>query len=385
MNDEADQFSELRDRLTEILKPIRPATDATDARGDFLLRPHKSEASKALPPYYLVYFLLVDLLGFRDLGMFEKVAWSVPLDFGGRAFLVEHRKFGLGVFVQDPERDAPAAREIVSKINWAVNEVRPYFRARAARAIESSEFNVQNRSARLWERYRFLRDLYDEAAHLANAHQDKDAAEILRPMYTPAGRKAAAESGWLAISAIEAFFAWTEHVLIHLAIVTCRVSSGPTVAELVRAEWAAKFKAALDLDGEMQKVFNELVLIRRQVRNYVSHGSFGKEGEAFRFHSGAGVVPVRLDEGNRGQRFTVADDLGFVDSYAFEVLDTFAELVWMGPRAPAKMYIQADGFPSILTFASDGTYERVMASEEDMGDFLEELAARFDQAANMDW
>jgi hypothetical protein len=42
----------------------------------------------------VVYFLLVDLLGFKNLGTFEKIAWSVPVDFEGRAFLIEHRKAG---------------------------------------------------------------------------------------------------------------------------------------------------------------------------------------------------------------------------------------------------------------------------------------------------
>jgi hypothetical protein len=34
----------------------------------------RTDGGRDLPPYYLVYFLLVDLLGFEDLGQWEKVA-----------------------------------------------------------------------------------------------------------------------------------------------------------------------------------------------------------------------------------------------------------------------------------------------------------------------
>ena len=51
------------------------------------------------PEYYLVYFLLVDLLGFKCYGRGEKVAWSTPVEIEGQHFLIEHRKLGLGVLL----------------------------------------------------------------------------------------------------------------------------------------------------------------------------------------------------------------------------------------------------------------------------------------------
>ena len=57
---------------------------------------HRRERRPAAP--VLVYFLLVELLGFRDFGREEKVAWSVPVNFGGRPYGIEYRKLGLGIF-----------------------------------------------------------------------------------------------------------------------------------------------------------------------------------------------------------------------------------------------------------------------------------------------
>ena len=57
----------------------------------------------------------------------------------------------------------------------------------------------------------------------------------------------------------------------------------------------SKFKACLDIHDHSIKVhYDRLVEIKRQIRNYMAHGAFGKNGEAFQFHSGAGAVPLLL-------------------------------------------------------------------------------------------
>ena len=74
----------------------------------------KTSASRQLPAPYLVYFLLVDLLGYKDLGRWEKLAYSIPVDFNGTAYLVEHRKLGLGLFAADPETQEEDATVVVA-------------------------------------------------------------------------------------------------------------------------------------------------------------------------------------------------------------------------------------------------------------------------------
>src|SRR5215831_2790848 len=100
------------------LKPADPGTAATKA--DFLITAERTEAGNQLPAYYLVYFLLVDLLGFKNLGKWEKIAWSVPVDFEGRAFLIDYRKSGLGVFAAELPGDETTAGEIVRLIRKGI-------------------------------------------------------------------------------------------------------------------------------------------------------------------------------------------------------------------------------------------------------------------------
>jgi hypothetical protein len=59
--------------------------------------------------------------------------------------------------------------------------------------------------------------------------------------------------------------------------------------------------------------------------------------------------------------------------------------LWSGRLAPAKIYIQESGLPLILSQAADGTYTKVMASEEEMTEFTDYQSRMFDDYANMDF
>lgn len=74
---------------------VKAADGNTRADKHFLFNRKQVITKRKLPSYYLVYFLLIDLLGFKNLGRFEKIAWSIPIDYHGKAFLLEHGKFGL--------------------------------------------------------------------------------------------------------------------------------------------------------------------------------------------------------------------------------------------------------------------------------------------------
>ena len=111
------EIEKYKDIALKRLYPIKPADDKTEAKKGFLFSAVRSDAGRSLPDYYLIYFLFSDLLGFKNLGQFEKIAWSFPIDYNGKAFLIEHRKFGVGVFVQDKEKDEKLAEEITKKIN----------------------------------------------------------------------------------------------------------------------------------------------------------------------------------------------------------------------------------------------------------------------------
>ena len=122
-----------------------------------------------MPPYYLVCFLFVDLLGYKNLGQFEKASWSVPIGYNGTAYLLEHRKFGMGLFATDKE-----SQEIVKKISKAVKVAQPYFEWVANQAAKLANLNVINHSLRLHERYLFLTNEYKKRFKKQNHERMKE-------------------------------------------------------------------------------------------------------------------------------------------------------------------------------------------------------------------
>lgn len=155
---------------------------------------------------------------------------------------------------------------------------------------------------------------------------------------------------------------------------------------LAKADWETKFKPALDITDPMTKPFYDaLIHIRRQVRNFVAHGSFGKEGEAFQFHSPAGAVPMRMVNERRGERFKFGAGAGFVDEEAIKLLHDFVSHLWSGARVPAWIYIQDHQLPLILTMAKDRTYAQAMDSVEAMNELAQYLSHEMDRHANMDF
>lgn len=192
------------------------------------------------------------------------------------------------------------------------------------------------------------------------------------------------EADWNAQAAVEAFFSWTEHAFIHIAILLGRLKTGDDVAKLAESDWKAKFMAALDLsDSESKRHYDSLLDLRAQIRNFMAHGAFGKRGEAFSFHSGAGAVPVLVTP-RQAHRYSLTGRPAFDEEAAIAQIEDFLLHLWSGTRMPACRYLEST-LPSNLTYAVDGTYTNAMTSPESMDDLVEHLNQESDRAANMDW
>lgn len=393
----------VRDLALDALAELKPAgAPQSEAEGRGLILSSRTNGGRNLPAYYLVYFLLIDLLGFPSLGKWERSAWTVPVRYRGRLYGIEHRKMGLGIFAPnlDPEarmsgtpseqaeEDAVAICTLVKK---AIAIVEPYFLWRAEQAVSTPTLNVVNKCDSLFDRYEYFRDRFrcqKEEAEKRKAERIVEKRTLADGTVVTIGSFSSfalrQEAQWNAQAAIEAFFSWTEHVFIHLAILQGKLSLGTEVARLAESDWKAKFKVALDVTQLQTKThYDALLDLRAQVRNFVAHGAFGKRGEAFSFHTGAGAVPVILTT-NQRHKFSLTGRLAFDEELAIADIEAFVLHLWSGSLAPARLYVNSN-LPSILTYAVDGTYARAMRSDAEMQQFVEHLSGAFDRAADMDW
>lgn len=294
---------------------------------------------------------------------------------------------GLGIFEpqHDPSKNmsgAPTeqgekdAIEICKLIQRACSVAKPYFQWRAELEAKGSKLNVANHSSWLHERYEFFShkalELKDQYVTLTNNNDYSSAWKVNT------------EAHWFAQAAIEAFFSWSEHVFIHLAILKSRICTGEQVRKVASSEWKEKFKLAIDITRpDAKKYFDNLLDLRAQIRNFLAHGSFGKRGEAFSFHSGAGAVPLLITE-SKEHPFDIYQRPPTKDFDALQLISDFLDWLWSTDMGIAKLYVDS-GLPLILTDACDGTYSGAMESQESMTSFLDALQHHLDNAANMDW
>ncbi len=384
-----EEIDSLREQVQKVLDPIASAVEkGTKAEKNFLFAADRTDAGRCLPPYYLVYFLFVDLLGYKNIGQFEKISWSVPIDYNGTAYLLEHRKLGMGLFASDKENQESECQDIVKKIQKAVKVAQPYFEWIANEAAKKSALNVLNHSLRLHDRYDFFLKEFKKKADEAISRKDEriktqhseNSWSVHIPYY-----ELKREADWLALSAIDAFYSFTEHVFIHAGILKGHLLTGEDVANLADKDWASKFKACLDIqDPSVKPHYDRLVAIKDQIRNYMAHGAFGKNGEAFQIHSGAGAVPLLMPHQKGSSRFSMLSGTEFQEEEAISAIEEFMQFYWESNDFPELIYIKS-ALPSILTYASDSTYNSAMASTDDMESFVDNLTGVHERAANMDW
>lgn len=398
-----EEFADLKRKVVRALGEVKPAgPPQSEDEPKALLLSSSTRGSKLLPPYYLVYFLLVDFLQYPRMGQWEKSAWTVPIRYQGRLYAIEHQKMGLRICApnNDPnarmsgrpnEQQEMDSELIAKRLQKAVSCAAPYFSWRAEKEAEGNRLNVLNHCKWLFERFQFFRtrffDQKDEVERRNESlRQNEDCNDIqsLLGVLNSGVLELSTEADWIAQAAVDAFFSWSEHAFIHLAILRGRVQNGTQVADLAAANWKAKFRAALNLDNPVLKMhYDTLLLLRAQMRNFMAHGAFGKRGEAFLFHSGAGAVPVLLTE-DATNRYSFLGDPDFDEVEAIKSIDSFLSDLWLSEVSPAEPHLFSK-VPSILTFASDGSYAKAMRSKEAMSQLVEYLENQMDAAANMDW
>lgn len=292
---------------------------------------------------------------------------------------------GLGIFAEKVEEKEDEIREIVIRIQKAVKRAERFYEWLADEAIGRSAVNVTNNSSELFDRYQFLANLFKEKAAEAHARA-REFVDAPGGGKRYVGGQLRQEARWLALAAIDAFYSWTEHVFIHVAILLMRITTAKEITVLAQAEWSKKYRAVFDLDDKTAKeYFDRLSEIRYELRNFTAHGAFGKQGEAYRFHSGAGAVPVFLPHKAGSRKYRIDSAIAFREEDALAVIEEFITYLWSGGREPARMYLHDSELPVILTYAANGTYAAAMESIDSMNEFMEYEQARWDRAADMDF
>jgi len=115
------------------------------------------------------------------------------------------------------------------------------------------------------------------------------------------------------------------------------LTTGREIADLLRQEFGEKYKLVLKLsDPKDKSSYDDILNLRAQLRNYVAHGSFGKDGSTFQFHSRVGAVSLKILDHDARLEFSFGTHSvrDWEDDYAR--IDSFLNRLWSGNREHAK-------------------------------------------------
>jgi len=351
----------------------------------------KLGAFKCIPhhEYYLIFLMLVDLLDFHYWGPGEKVAYIIPVEYDGKPHSIVYGKFGMSIEFGEGG-DGAAVYKALRK---GMRATKPYYLWRAEQASNTSNLNLLSKCPKLWEKYEYLKS---QSIDLMGKFEDNKEIFVTENGYDDEGKfrwstttwpayEYKRQSIWLHEAAVDAFFAWCEQSLVHIAVLMGRLTNGREIAQLLHQEFGEKCRLVFDLNYPPDKaVYDNILKLRIELRNYIAHGSFGKDGSTFQFHSKVGAVPLNIVDSGTSSSFSFSESVSRDWEHDYERIDRFVEQLWSGVRLPAKQYVES-GLPCVLTYATDGIYQRAMQSEEEMSQLIEYLSMRMDNAANMDF
>jgi len=340
----------------------------------------------AVPEPAVLLYLLRDVLGFANIGRFEKVAWECVFSFRGIRASIADQKLGMRLYLDRAAfADRPAARatgtELVRALERAMKVLeRRFLGAYATVQLKTDQVTVMNQSARLREMYEYFKGgakaAYEGTGRLADTGSG-GGWRIFREE---------TEGFFNTVSMITAYFSWLEHVLL-LALAFHDAERMP-VAEFMRLKWSEKYLALLPVKHHVRglRVYRRLRRASEEYRNPYAHGALHLRQGAVAFHlPGCGAVSMGLRQDHLTPSFWL---LPF-DRRAFDdAVRTFAatdRLLREHRSTRAAMKWIDGGLPVAFDDRSRAEYTRAATSGRTLDQFLERSAHEFDQAVNMDW
>ncbi len=365
------------------LGDIRQPNDFTLARNDFLLNPYESEFSSLLPDGDLIYILFINFLEFKNLGRSEKISWSIPIDYQGKLFLLELRKSGLGLFMQDEIDDEKRSKEIICHINKAIKSYKPFLKDIKKNIFNTHEIILNNNFCNLFERYEYFQKSFKKIIkeYVLEHRKNKEDVILSLSLYL---RPECREAQHIAIAMIYAFFDLTEHLFVLIYAISSKENiDGKEILRILKKNWKEKYIKIFNVEQnkEEKTFFDKLVLIRKELRNFIIHGSFGKNGEEFSFASSIGSVPMSLGCAKNSIRIT---DSAFNIISVAKTLEQFINFLQSGKYQLAYLYVQSE-LPVSLKMHADGTYSNALQAFDNMKNLIDKMYYLREMHNNMDY
>lgn len=244
----------------------------------------------------LLKYILVDVLGCRDLGRSDKTAWEVIFGFRGAGCVMAFRKFGMRLEVYPPLNVTEGAlRNLIGDLQEQLVSAeklveRMVFQDFIAQQIKAGAVTVINQQGRLRGMYTYFREL-TAAVQVGNG-------QLLN---LPSSREAflfapQRESYFLTVAMVNAYFSMLEHLLVLMLPFSDYDPAQDDVVGFIRLPWRDKYKRVLPPKSDLGAVrfYERLLDIAERFRNTHVHGGFDKNHGGIAVHCAGGALVADL-------------------------------------------------------------------------------------------
>jgi hypothetical protein len=308
------------------IEPYQPGEE------DFALRFRNLSTRNIDPPAYVMAFLFLRVLGFKNFGEMDKVWWHTYFSYKNVVFMIRDYKFGTWSLEarSDFEITDQLLREVIGKLTAAGRQAGKMLEDELAISIQKDEFWIKNNYGSLTASYEFFLEEAESAADALRSfegtpEQDKFDLDVMTARINERFRLERILA-FRCIPLITSFFSLLEFLLDAFFAFE---QPALTFLEFRQLNWQERFKLAVRLDGgsRLLQPYEQISRIKSEFRNPLTHGLTNESALLVPVPFG-GLVPVSYEHLSNTLHFgmtqispeevtqIIATFKGFLDSLA---------------------------------------------------------------------
>lgn len=379
-------------RADEAVRVVMREFETSDDRSGFVAgNPHYGFdlPSTLIPEPPVLYHLLHHVLGFENLGRFEKTAWECTFTYREVLGSISHQKMGVRLYVDrrpfGGRREANTfARDLRGTLKRALSIFeRAFLRRFATEQMRAGNVTFLNQAWRLREMHEYHRE-GAQAAYQGRGRISKQHPEGGSRLYP-----GETEGFYNTVAMVAAYFSWLEHVMV-LAHPFTRgtITADTDIADFMRLGWRDKFRSLFDLrtDAKAVAAYKKLLRLSDAYRNPWVHGALDTRQGAVAFHlPGSGAVSMALGGRELTPSFFLLpfDQRGFTE--ASRTLQQADRFLRSHRRTRLPMRWIESGLDVAFDVGSRAQYALALQSPALFDDLMKYSTALWERHVNMEW
>lgn len=340
------------------------------------------------PPAYIVAFLFLSVLGYKDFGSSEKVWWHTFFTYRGHLFLLRDYKFGSWSLEALKGHPVPpdVLRQVIAKIQSASRHADELLSQELKKKISQEKFWLHNGYSTLKAAFAFYaEELKSSIANLERAlkrhARNKPSLKNIGGRWTERARLERVIS-YRAFPLFVSFFSLLEFILDAFY-----AFQRPSLSffDFRRQIWEERFKTLIKIppSSDILKHYEKLLRIKALFRNPLTHGLTNETSLLVPVPFG-GLVPATYEHLESSVHFGMT---AISREVALEALDTFAQvLAYFNDELPYAYYMRyiEQGFSIPIQSSDIAGIKAEMVNLKSFEEYLEQRSQYQDAVTNRD-